>query len=105
MIEPFYIVSHDRRFVSTVSNSILSIEKHKLITTRSSYLEYLDKKENKIDASEKTLINQIFLLENRMSELINEISRPSRKDDPKKLDTEYYEVLKELQEMKKEKNN
>jgi len=98
-------VSHDRRFVSTVSNSILSIEKHKLITTRSSYLEYLDKKENKIDASEKTLINQIFLLENRMSELINEISRPSRKDDPKKLDTEYYEVLKELQEMKKEKNN
>ena len=94
-------VSHDRRFISTVANSILSIEKHKLITVRGSYEEYMDKRDNKTDVSAKALENQIFILENRMSEIINKISMPSRKDDPKKLDREYYEVLKKLQETKR----
>ena len=95
-------VSHDRRFISTVANSILSIENHKLITTRSSYEEYMDKRDNKTDVRAKDLENQIFLLENRMSELINKISMPSKKDDLRELDKEYYEVLKKLQETKRE---
>jgi len=95
-------VSHDRRFISSVANNILSIEKHKLISTRGTYEEYMDKKVNKTDVSEKALENQIFLLENRMSDLINRISMPSKKDDLKKLDREYYEVLKKLQETKRE---
>lgn len=94
-------VSHDRRFVCTVANSILSIENHKLITTRSSYEEYMMKKENKTEAIEADLENQILLLENRLSELISKISMPSKKDDLQKLDREYYEVLKKLQELKK----
>ena len=95
-------VSHDRRFISTVANSILSIENHKLITTRSSYEEYMDKRDNKTDVRAKDLENQIFLLENRMSELINKISMPSKKDDLRELNREYYEVLKKLQETKRE---
>ncbi len=94
-------VSHDRRFVSTVASSILSIENHKLITTRSSYEEYMAKKDNKTDAKEENLENQIFVLENRLSELISKISMPSKKDDVQKLDREYYEVLKKLQELKR----
>ena len=95
-------VSHDRRFISTVANSILSIENHKLITTRTSYEEYMDKRDNKTDVRAKDLENQIFLLENRMSELINKISMPSKKDDLRELNREYYEVLKKLQETKRE---
>lgn len=94
-------VSHDRRFISTVANSILSIENHKLITTRGSYEEYLDKRGNKTDVRAKDLENEILILENRMSEIINKISMPSIKDDSKKLDIEYYEVLKKLQEAKR----
>jgi macrolide transport system ATP-binding/permease protein len=94
-------VSHDRRFVSTVASSILSIENHKLITSRVSYEEYMAKKDNKTEAGEDDLENQIFVLENRLSELISKISMPSKKDDAEKLDREYYEVLKKLQEFKR----
>lgn len=93
-------VSHDRRFISTVANSILSIEKHKLITARGSYEEYMEKRNNKTDVREGDLEEQIFVLENRLSVLIGKLSMPSRKDDPEKLDREYYEVLKKLQELK-----
>ena len=96
-------VSHDRRFICTVANSILSIDKHKLITARGSYEEYIEKKNNKAKACDGTLENQILVLENRLSELISKISMMSKVDDPQKLDREYYEVLKELQELRREK--
>ena len=95
-------VSHDRRFISTVANSILSIENHKLITARSSYEEYMTKKDNKTEAQEADLENQILVLETRLSELISKISMPSKKDDVEKLDKEYYEVLKRLQTLRRE---
>jgi macrolide transport system ATP-binding/permease protein len=96
-------VSHDRRFISAVANSILSIENHKLITARCSYEEYMAKKNNKTEAGEGILEKQTFVLENRLSEIISKISMPSRKDDPEKLDREYYDVLKKLQELKRAK--
>jgi macrolide transport system ATP-binding/permease protein len=93
-------VSHDRRFISTVADSILCIENNKLITARCSYKEYTEKKNNKTDVREENYKKQTFVLENRLSELIGKISMPSRKDNPEKLDMEYYEVLKRLQEIK-----
>ncbi|MBW9158075.1 MULTISPECIES: ribosomal protection-like ABC-F family protein [Clostridium] len=93
-------VSHDRRFISTVANSILSIEKHKLITVRGSYEEFMEKSSNKTDVRAEALENQIFVLENRLSGIISKLSVPSRKDDPEKLDREYFDVLKKLKELK-----
>ncbi|MBZ9685915.1 ABC-F type ribosomal protection protein [Clostridium estertheticum] len=95
-------VSHDRRFISTIANSILSIEKHKLITARCSYEEYIEKKDNKIDVRAEDFEEETFVLENRLSELIGKLSIPSRRDDLEKLDREYYEVLKQLQGIKSE---
>jgi len=94
-------VSHDRKFIKTVANSILSIEKYKLITVRGSYEEYIEKKDNKIDVSKEALANEIFVLENHLSELIGKLSMPSRKDAIEKLDSDYYEVLNKLQKIKK----
>jgi macrolide transport system ATP-binding/permease protein len=94
-------VSHDRRFVSTVANSILSIENNKFITVRGSYEEYISKKENTVDANKEDLKKQIFVLENRLSEIIGRLSMPSKGEDIGKLDAEYYEVLKRLQEIKR----
>jgi macrolide transport system ATP-binding/permease protein len=96
-------ISHDRRFISTVANSILSIENHKLITDKGSYEEYINKRSNKIDIGEEILKKQILVLENRLSEIVNKLSMPKRKDDSKALDLEYYKVLKMLQEIKREK--
>ena len=62
------------------------------------------KEDNKIDERDGALENQILVLENRLSEIINKISMPSRKDDPEELDREYYEVLKKLQEIKEGKD-
>jgi len=93
-------VSHDRKFVSAIANSILSIENNKINTFKGSYIEYTEKQNNKIDISEEELKKKIFVLEFRLSELIGKISMPSKNDIVEQLDKEYYEVLKQLKEIK-----
>lgn len=95
-------VSHDRRFVASVADSIIEIQNKKLNTFRGSYEEYIKKKEKKSDVSKEELQNKIFVLQNKLSEVIGRISMPSKKDDVKELDREYKEILKELQELRKQ---
>lgn len=94
-------VSHDRRFVSSVADNIIAIDNKKLETFQGSYDDYIEKKERKIDTSKEEIEKRIFVLQNKLSELIGRLSMPSKKDDVKELDREYKEVLKELQELKK----
>lgn len=93
-------VSHDRKFVNAVANSIISIEKHKLITFRGSYEEYMEKRHNKTDISKEKLKNQVFILEIRLSEIIGKLSMPSKNDVIEQLDKEYQVILKQLRELK-----
>jgi len=94
-------VSHDRRFVSSVADTIISIENKRLISFKGTYEEFLEKKNKKVDSSKEEKEKRILILENRLSELIGRLSMPSKKDDVEKLDMEYKETLFELKELRK----
>ena len=44
--------------------------------------------------------NQIFILQNRITEVIGRLSMPSKKDKVEELDKEYKELLAKLKELK-----
>jgi macrolide transport system ATP-binding/permease protein len=93
-------VSHDRRFVDSVADNIMTIENHKIKIFKGSYKEYLDKKNKSIDNDKEEIQKQVLILQNRLSEVIGRLSMPSKKDDVKALDKEYYEILDKLKRLK-----
>lgn len=94
-------VSHDRRFVESVANHIMTIENYKIKTFKGTYKEYLASKDTAKRSNEKEEIQkQILILQNRLSEVIGKLSMPSPKDDVEALDREYYEILGQIKELK-----
>jgi len=93
-------VSHDRRFVESVGDHIMTIEDKKIKVFKGNYREYLDRKNVCMDNDREEIENQIFLLENRLSEILGRLSMPSKKDDSAELDKEYHEILGKLKELK-----
>lgn len=96
-----FFVSHDRRFVSSIADNIISIENEKLVSFNGTYEEYIERKNKKSDASGEEKEKRILILENRISELIGKLSMPSKKDDIEKLDKKYKNCLAELKELRK----
>lgn len=93
-------VSHDRRFVDSVANQIMTIENYKIKIFRGNYKEYLNSKNTFLHNDKKETEKQIFILQNRLSEIIGRLSMPSKKDDIIALDKEYYEVLDKVKNLK-----
>lgn len=93
-------VSHDRRLISAIANRIMTIEKKKIKMFNGTYQEYLIKRKQASHADLEDAKKQIFVLENRLSEIISRLSMPAKKDDPEALDREYHEVLEELKRAK-----
>ncbi|GAA0716878.1 ABC-F type ribosomal protection protein [Clostridium malenominatum] len=93
-------VSHDRRFVDSVANHIMTIENYKIKIFRGNYKEYLNSKNTFLHNDKKETEKQIFILQNRLSEIIGRLSMPSKKDDIIALDKEYYEVLAKVKKLK-----
>lgn len=93
-------VSHDRRFVECVAKQIMTVENYKINMFNGNYNEYLASKNKIVDNNKAEIEKQIFILQNRLSELIGRLSMPSKKDDVAVLDKEYYEVLTKLKRLK-----
>jgi macrolide transport system ATP-binding/permease protein len=93
-------VSHDRRFVSSIADNIISIENRKLVSFHGIYEEYNEKRARKNDFSKEEKEKKILVLENKISELIGRLSIPGKKDNVIELDKEYKEALAELKELK-----
>jgi len=93
-------VSHDRRFVESIADNIMTIENHKIKMFKGNYKEYLDSKNKCEDNDREEIENEIFILQNRLSEVIGRLSIPSKKDDVVALDEEYNELLLRLKELK-----
>ena len=90
------IVSHDRRFVDSVADHIMTIENYKIKMFMGTYKEYLSGKNKHLNNSEEEVKKQIIILKNRLSEIIGRLSVPSKHDDLEALDREYNEILDEL---------
>lgn len=93
-------VSHDRRFVSNIANSFITIENCSLTTFNGSYDGYINKNNKILDDSKEEIEKQIFILENRLSELIGKLSMPSKKDVIEELDAEYYKTMDKIKKLK-----
>ena len=93
-------VSHDRRLISAVANRIMTIEKQKIKMFNGTYQEYLVKRKQAPNDGLEDAKKQIFVLENRLSEIIGRLSLPAQEDDPAALDREYHTVLEELKGLK-----
>jgi len=93
-------VSHDRRFVESIADNIMTIENHKIKMFKGNYKEYLDSKNKCEDNDREEIENEIFILQNRLSGVIGRLSMPSKKDDVVALDEEYNELLGRLKTLK-----
>lgn len=90
--------SHDRKFVSKVADNIMSIENYKIKIFNGNYEEYLNSKKRTV--SNKKLEEEIFKLENRLSEIIGKLSMTIKQEEKEILDKEYYQLLNKLKKLK-----
>lgn len=94
------LVSHDRRLISSVADHIMTIENFQIKNFQGTFEEYLAWKKAVPKQGLEEIKKQIFLLENRLSDIIGRLSMPSKDDDPEALDQEYHAVLAELKNLK-----
>lgn len=93
-------VSHDKRLVQNVADSILYIEDNKINTFIGRLSEFNNRKENN-DLKSKDLLNQKILVENKLSNIMGLISTSENSAEIYDLDLEYNNLLKELNNIKK----
>jgi len=98
-------VSHDRRFISSVADHIMTIENNRIYIFRGSYEEYLEKRNQTLRNGTEDKEKQIFVLQHRLAEVIGRLSMPSKQDDPEAFDKEYQEILSEMKRLKAEVEN
>jgi macrolide transport system ATP-binding/permease protein len=93
-------VSHDRRFIDSVANVIMTIENYKINIFKGSYREYLNRYNAHSNINKEKIENKIFILQNRLSEVVGKLSMPSKKDDVSALDKEYHYIIAELKKLR-----
>lgn len=93
-------VSHDRKFVDSVADTIMTIEDSKIKVFKGNYKEYVAGSNTEINTDKEEIEKQIFVLQNRLSEVLGRLSVPSKKDNVPALDQEYYSILAELKKLK-----
>ncbi|WP_313757552.1 ribosomal protection-like ABC-F family protein [Tissierella sp.] len=92
-------VSHDRRLIEKLANTIMSIENNKISTFQGNFNEY-NKKNMIEDSNKQDLLYKRSILENRLSEVIGLLSISANDEEKEELDLEYQKLLKELRELK-----
>lgn len=96
------VVSHDRNFISNVYDYILEIDNNLIPEFSGTYDEYIKfKKKPKLDDKERTNKDSILILENRLSNVISLLSIELDKNKKSLLENEYYNLLKELKNLRK----
>lgn len=93
-------ISHDRKFVDSVADTIMTIEDSKIKVFKGNYKEYVAGSNTEINTDKEEIEKQIFVLQNRLSEVLGRLSVPSKKDNMPALDQEYYSILAELKKLK-----
>ena len=96
------VVSHDRNFISNVCDYILEIDKNLINEFSGTYNEYIKfKKKPKLDHKERANKDSLLILENRLSNVISLLSIEPDNNKKSLLENEYYNLLKELKNLRK----
>lgn len=91
-------VSHDRRLVESLADTIMYIENNKVNIFKGTFSEFQNRKSNMV-INPKDFIYEKEVLENRLSYVIGLLSTPSKDQDIEALDLEYKELLKQLKNL------
>jgi macrolide transport system ATP-binding/permease protein len=91
------VISHDRRFVEKVADSLLIIENGTLTSFAGTYEQWKESKQEHQKQEKNS--EERLRLENRLAQLIGKISIPSPKDDVSLLEREYEETLQLLRQL------
>jgi len=95
-------VSHDRSLIRSVANQILTIEGNRLKLFRGTYEEYLAQQNRDVNKEKEDLEQEVFILQNRLAEVISRISLATPKDNVEELDMEYKAILTQLKRLKEQ---
>ncbi|MDV5113784.1 ABC-F type ribosomal protection protein [Clostridium perfringens] len=96
------VVSHDRNFISNVCDYILEIDNNLIHEFSDTYDEYIKfKKKPKLDDKERDNKDSLLILENRLSNVISLLSIEPDNNKKSLLENEYYNLLKELKNLRK----
>lgn len=93
-------VSHDRSFIRSVANQIMTIEHYGIHMFDGTYEEHLISKQQSPNHETEELKKQIFILQHRLNDVVGRLSTPSKKDNIEALDQEYYQILSNLKRLK-----
>lgn len=92
-------VSHDRRLIEKVADTIMVIENNKINTFQGNFREY-NNKAVVSDSNDKDLLYKKAILEYKLSEVIGLLSTSTNAVEKDNLDLEYQKILKELNEIR-----
>ena len=84
-------VSHDRRLIEKVADTIMVIENNKINTFQGTFNEY-NNKALVNDSNHKDLLYRRAILENKLSEVIGLLSISKNDEEKEKLDLEYQKI-------------
>jgi macrolide transport system ATP-binding/permease protein len=90
-------VSHDRRLIENVADTIMYIENKQINTFQGNFNDYNNKFD---DFEDKNIVYKKAILENKLSEVIGLISIATKVEEKEKLDMEYMNILKELNKIR-----
>ncbi|WP_315081349.1 ABC-F type ribosomal protection protein CplR [uncultured Clostridium sp.] len=99
------IVSHDRKFISSVCNYIIEIKDTKLNCFNGNYNEFVNEKINNKNkkeekSSEREKRESLLVLQNKLSEIISRLSLEKDLSIKDKLNTEYVELLNKIKKLR-----
>jgi len=93
-------VSHDKRFLEEVADTIMYIENYKIRTYNGKYNEYVNNKNELKDRKTKNIEEKKAILEYRITELLGKLSITTDPKEMKILDEEYKNILKKLKKLR-----
>lgn len=94
-------VSHDRKFVSNIASQIMTIENFQIKLFPGTYQEYLERNNDSLKDQKEEIQAKLFILKNRLSEVIGKLSLPAKGEDIQALDEEYYKILAEIKKLER----
>jgi macrolide transport system ATP-binding/permease protein len=93
-------VSHDRRFIREIADTIITIEDGRITQYRCGYDEYLRACSGETFKENVNYKERLMLLENKLTGITSRISTTKSDKDKESLDKEYYKVLDEIRMVK-----
>lgn len=91
-------ISHDRQFIKSIADQIMTIEDKKINLFKGKYEEFLYRKNKTI--KEKEIEEKIILLNNRISVVMGKLNEPLEKEEKEKLEEEYLQIAAEIKNLK-----